>query len=75
MRAMLIFELPEDEGEFKNAINGAKWALAAWNTDQAYRTALKYGHEHKTADAALDWARKTLRDVIAEYGLSLDDVS
>ena len=75
MRAILTFELPEDEDEFRAAINGMKWSLVAWNTDQAFRTALKYGHEHKTADEALEWARKTLRDIIGEYSLSLDDVS
>ena len=56
MKAILEFDLPEDQERFDAANRGMDWALVAWETDQLLRKKLKYEeHVHDT--------RKTLEDI------------
>ncbi len=69
MNATLSFRLPEEAAEHLDALNGAAWQAVVWNLDQACRNWLKYGHEIKTADAALEAVREKIRATMDEKGV------
>lgn len=73
-KATLTYKLPEEQSDFNFAVHGSAWALAMWDLDQALRGWLKYGHELKDADTALEAARSKLREVCEEHGVDLEDI-
>ena len=42
MKAILEFNLPEEQVEFDLAVNGNKWSFVAWKVDQELRSKIKY---------------------------------
>jgi hypothetical protein len=42
MKAILKFNLPEEQPEFDLAVNGNKWSFVAWKIDQELRSKIKY---------------------------------
>ena len=42
MKAILEFNLPEEQTEFDLAVNGNKWSFVAWKIDQELRSKIKY---------------------------------
>jgi len=42
MKAILEFNLPEDQPEFNNAIKGGDWKHVCWQMDQYLRKRVKY---------------------------------
>jgi len=42
MKAILEFNLPEDQPEFNNAIKGGDWKHVCWEMDQYLRKRIKY---------------------------------
>ena len=42
MKAILEFNLPEDQPEFNNAIKGGDWKHVCWEMDQLLRKHIKY---------------------------------
>lgn len=42
MKAILEFNLPEDQPEFNNAIKGGDWKNVCWQMDQLLRKEIKY---------------------------------
>ena len=42
MKAILEFNLPEDQPEFNNAIKGGDWKHVCWQMDQHLRKEIKY---------------------------------
>ena len=42
MKAILEFNLPEEQIEFNLAVNGNKWSFVAWKIDQELRSKIKY---------------------------------
>ena len=42
MKAILEFDLPEEQVEFNLAVNGNKWSFVAWKVDQELRSKIKY---------------------------------
>ena len=71
--AILKFNLPEENNEYQKAINGASWAHVVWELDEAFlRNCLKYGHEYKSADEALEAVRDKLRELMEENDLNIN---
>jgi len=73
MKAILEFNLPDDQHDFDMAIEGYKWSLVAWDIDQYLRTRMKYedtisDDEYKAVEAA----REKLRNIISNYSLDID---
>ena len=68
MKAILEFNLPEEEEQFNVASKGMDWALIVWNIDQLLRNKLKYGapthHVH-----LLEELRDTLNNLVEDKGL------
>ena len=70
MKAILEFNLPEDQEQFNVASKGMEWALLAWDLDQKMRSLLKYDPEkYKTGEQALEHIKDELRDLMEERGL------
>ena len=74
MKAILEFNLPEEECEHKIASRAMAWALVSWDMNKWLRDKLKYGHSYKDADAALDAARDALFGLFSEHGVQLEDI-
>ena len=68
MKAILEFNLPEEEEQFNVASKGMDWALIVWEIDQLLRNKLKYGapthHVH-----LLEELRDTLNNLVEDKGL------
>jgi hypothetical protein len=43
MKAKLTFDLPEEQEEFNDAINGSAFKSVVWELDQYMRSELKHG--------------------------------
>jgi len=70
MKAILEFNLPEEEEQFNITNKGMDWALLAVDLDQSIRSLLKYHPEkYKTGEQAFEHIRSELHDMMAERGL------
>jgi len=69
MEAILKFNLPEEQTEFDNAVNGTKWSLVAWELDQYLRKKMKYGEISQEAYDAFEECRDKLHEIKGGYGL------
>ncbi len=47
MKAILEFNLPEDQPEFNTALQGSDWKHVCWEMDQLLRKHLKYDDDLK----------------------------
>ena len=77
MKAILEFNLPDDQQEFNLATKGLKWWNVCWDMDQWLRAQYKYMPDADySADKynALYEARQKLFEFMSEHGVSLDDV-
>jgi hypothetical protein len=61
-KATLTFNLPEEQGEYADAVHGGGWRSIVYNVSIMLRNALKYGHSYKSADEALEAIRTHLWD-------------
>ena len=76
MKATLEFNLPEEEQEHRDAIEGTSWKLAVWDLDQILRNALKHGSSglcEDSRDATLEYIRNELHNTLDYHKLSLLD--
>ena len=72
--ATLTFNLPEEEPEFKAAVNGSSWQSLAWELSQHLRSKIKYADE-ETPEAvvdALQEVRDFLHEELSSRGLNFD---
>lgn len=53
-RATLNFKLPEENSEYKEAVNGGAWKAIVYELSLVLRNKLKYGHSYKSIDQALE---------------------
>jgi hypothetical protein len=73
MKAVLEFDLPEEQHEFDCAVDGWKWTLVAWELDQHLRAQLKYND--KLSEEQYDLyqeIRDKLWEIVNEKDLSFD---
>jgi len=78
MKAILEFNLPEDQADFELANNGSKWWNVCWGMDQWLRQQYKYMPDEEYSEDrynAYIEARDKLREIMNENGVNLDDVS
>lgn len=73
MKAKLIFNLPEDNQEFKLATKASGWWNVCWRLDQWLRGNIKHGWIHDEDEyKAYVRCREELRELINDSGLNLD---
>lgn len=77
MKAILEFNLPEDNQEFKLATKGTDWRNVCLEMDQWLRAQYKYmpdeGYSEDKYNAYVE-AREKLFELIRDNDVSLDDV-
>jgi hypothetical protein len=75
MKAVLEFNLPEEESDFNLACKGKDWWYVCWELDQYLRGQLKYNDNisEDTREAYKD-LRYELLQTISDRNISLDDV-
>ena len=73
MKAILEFNLHEDEHDFDCAVNGSKWMSAMWDLDQWLRSQTKYAPDTMSSDThkAFEECREKLHEILNEEGLKL----
>lgn len=74
MKAILKFDLPEDEYQFSAASRATKWVAAMWEMDQWLRSQIKYTESY-TDDQyeLLEDVREKLRDIMNDNNVSFDE--
>ena len=74
MKAILEFNLPEDNVEFQLATNASKWYSVAWDIDQYLRSQTKYAPDSMPQEVydALSKTRDQLREIMIDNGVDFD---
>lgn len=74
MKAILEFNLPDDQVEFSEAVNGGQWKHAMWTLDQWLRSQTKYAPDSQDENytKALYDARDHLWEILQENSLKMD---
>jgi hypothetical protein len=72
MKAVLEFNLPEENSDFKAAINGSNYCSAIWDFDQLLRSEMKYKELSDETYQAYKWCREELRKILAEDNLFIE---
>jgi hypothetical protein len=71
MKAILEFELPEDQYDFDTASNGWKYRLVLCDIDDFLRNKLKYEELSPGEDGAYDKTRTELWNLINEHKIDI----
>jgi hypothetical protein len=72
MKATLTFNLPEENHEYANAIDGSKMRSALWELDQWLRAKLKYEELSDGQYDAFKETRDELRRLLIEENIDLE---
>ena len=72
MKAVLEFDLPEDNYDFQAAINGNNYKSAIYNFDQLLRSEMKYKELSNETYNAYEWCREELRKILEEDNLFIE---
>lgn len=72
-KATLSFTLPDEESEFRSAINGFKFSLILWSLDQHLRNRIKHEDLPAAVHDALQHTRDELYAMLSEHGVTLDE--
>lgn len=77
MKAILEFNLPEDQQDFDLATKGMKMWSILWDLDQSLRAKTKYASDDLPQDKydAYQEIRDELRELMSESMISFDMVS
>jgi hypothetical protein len=72
MKAILEFDLPEENADFKSAINGHNYKNAIWDFDQMLRSEMKHKELSDDTYKAYEYCRKELRRILEEDNLFIE---
>jgi hypothetical protein len=72
MKAVLEFDLPEDNTDFQSAINGHNHKSAIWDFDQLLRSEMKYKELSDETYQAYKWCRAELRKILEQDNLFIE---
>ena len=74
MKAILKFDLPEEQPEFNFATQGSDWWNVCWRMDQWLRGNIRHAPDSMSDDEleAYERCREELREIINNSGLNLD---
>jgi len=73
MKAILEFNLPEDQEQFEDASNGWKWSLLVWELDQHLRNETKYAPDSTPPEKYQAYCalRDKLHEMLNNHNLEL----
>lgn len=69
MKAILEFNLPEDNVECRQAMNGGAWESVLWELDQELRSTVKWGDDEVKAEYA-EKIREKIYELMSNHNLS-----
>ena len=72
MKAILEFDLPEENAEHKLAVNAGNYYAVLWDIDQYIRNKLKHGGLAESEYVVLEKTRDELWDLMNTYNVTLD---
>jgi hypothetical protein len=72
MKATLTFNLPEEDHEYSNAVDGSKMRSILWDLDQWLRAKLKYEELTDGKYDAFKETRDHLRELLREENIDLE---
>lgn len=72
MKAILEFNLPEDQNEFEYATKGSEMFLILWNVKQEYRKLMKYHDLTEVEYKLIEDLNDKLFEDLQHYGINLD---
>jgi len=72
MKAILEFNLPEDQNEFEYATKGSEMFLILWGVKQEYRKLMKYHDLTETEYKLIEDFNDKLLEDLQHYGINLD---
>jgi hypothetical protein len=74
MKAILKFNLPDDQHEYAMATQGSAMHSVLWDMDQWLRSQTKYAPDDMSEDTykAFELCREQLREFINDNNISLD---
>lgn len=67
MKGILAFKLPQEDEEFRMAVNGFRYRNIVDDMNGYLREKIKYGHKYKNATEAVEDIRRYLWECIEEY--------
>ena len=73
MKAILEFNLPEDQRAFEMANQAADMVAAIGHFEDMLRSYIKYGHNFKTANEAIEAIRALLHEEINLRRINIHD--
>lgn len=74
-QATLTFNLPEEESEFRTALNGGRYSLALGEIIKEFRDTLKYRDDlTKTQRAVYEELQTKIHRIIEDNRISFDEV-
>jgi len=73
-KAILEFDLNEDQYEFEQAVNASKYRSVLWDLDQFLRNITKYPSDDMKEDQLTPYyaLREELHKLMDEYNITLD---
>lgn len=72
MKAILEYNLPDDQHEYDIAIQANRTQSFLWDFSQQLRSWRKYHHDFKDADDALDKIREEFYRLLNQYNVNID---
>jgi hypothetical protein len=74
MKAILEFNLPEDDNDLYLAINAKNIINVLWELDQHLRSNIKYADDSTTEDTieAYQKTRDKLHELVSEYNININ---
>ena len=74
MLATINYNLPEDDFQFRRAINGYKWAQIVYDVDETFRRELKYTEGlSEEQRACYEKVREVIREEMLDHNLDFDE--
>ena len=71
MKAKLIFNLPEEQEEFNDAVNGNAFKAVIWELDQWMRSQLKHAELTDEVHDKVQEIRDELHSILSNYNLAI----
>lgn len=74
MKAKLTFNLPDEESEFQDAINGNAYKAVIWELDQFLRSQLKHQEMPDEVSVKVLQIRDELHSILQDHSITMDQI-
>ena len=74
MKVKLTFNLPDEESEFQDAINGNAYKAVIWEIDQYLRSELKHANLPDDIGEKVLEIRKELHSILEDHSINMDQI-